>query len=336
MSSDREQRAGARFIEASARAGDRIAHATGVSEALDQAVEEAIVRAFRSQALRRALERALNETDPHEDIDPEELAWLLRKFLRSETANVVWAEVLESDQVQLLVERIADAPEVRAAITAQGAGLLGDIGVRLTRLTEALDDAVERVVRPASYDSETNQAGLATRSVAAAVDLGLLFLLYTLASAVLSSILNSTIGGTWPFWLVATLTALGLLAGGSIIIAFWALVGQTPGMRFLAIKVVHEGSHELGLRIAIKRMMFLLFSLIPAGLGFLWIARDDSRRGWHDRWAGTEVIYVEIKAAPHSRRESASGSSRAGDTRRPRPGAETAGRRNGGTKRRAS
>jgi uncharacterized RDD family membrane protein YckC len=319
MASDREQRAGARFIEASARAGDRIAHATGVSEALDQAVEEAIVRAFRSQALRRALERALNETDPHEDIDPEELAWLLHRFLESQAATAVWAEVLRSEQVQMLVERIADAPEVRAAITAQGVGLLGDIGVRLSRLTEALDDAIERVVRPASYDSETNQAGLATRALAAAIDFGLLFLLYLLASAFLSSIFNSTSNGTWPFWLVATLTGLAIVSGGAIITLFWALVGQTPGMRFLAIKVVHKGSHELGLWLALKRMLFLLISLIPAGLGFLWIARDDSRRAWYDVWARTEVVYVEVKSAPHSGRAGDSPSDRAHNRPRAQP-----------------
>ncbi len=313
MPNDKERPAAARFIGAGARVTDNIAHATGMSAAIDQAVEEAIVRAFRSQALRRALERALNDTDPHEDIDPDELAWLVKRFLASEAATAVWGEILQSDQAQMLVERIADAPEVRAAITAQGAGMIGDIGVRLTRLTEALDDAIERIVRPKSADSETDQAGLATRALAAAIDLGLLFLLYLLASAFVSAIFSSTSNGTWPFWLIATLTGLAILAGGAIIVAFWALLGQTPGMRFLAIRIVHEGSHELGLWLAIRRMLFLLISLIPAGLGFLWIARDDERRGWYDRWAGTSVIYQDVKTAPWSGRQGKSGDHRAQD-----------------------
>jgi uncharacterized RDD family membrane protein YckC len=313
MPNDKERPAAARFIGASARMTDNIAHATGMSAAIDQAVEEAIVRAFRSQALRRALERALNDTDPHEDIDPDELAWLVKRFLQSEAATAVWGEILQSDQAQMLVERIADAPEVRAAITAQGAGMIGDIGVRLTRLTEALDDAIERLVRPRSSDSETDQAGLATRALAAAIDIGLLFLIYLLASAFVSAIFNSASTGTWPFWLVAVLTGLAILAGGAIIVTFWALIGQTPGMRFLAIRIVHQGSHEIGLWLALKRMAFLLISLIPAGLGFLWIARDDERRGWYDIWAHTEVVYEDVKTAPWSGRQGKSGDSRAHD-----------------------
>ncbi|WP_249010720.1 RDD family protein [Conexibacter sp. DBS9H8] len=282
-----------------------------MSAAIDQAVEEAIVRAFRSPALRHALERALNDRDPHEDIDPEELAWLVRSFLASRTATAVWAEVLESEPVQMLVERIADAPEVRAAITAQGAGLLGDVGVRLTRLTEALDDALERIVRRAEPDSERDQAGLATRALAAAIDLGLLFVLYTLGSAIVSSIFNATAGGSFPVWLAAVLTGLAALAGAAIIVIFWALVGQTPGMRFLAIRVIHEGSHELGLARANRRMLAILLALAPAGLGVLWIARDRDRRGWHDRLAGTEVVYVDVGGAPYSGRRGTTGTSRA-------------------------
>lgn len=48
----------------------------------------------------------------------------------------------------MLVERIARAPEIRAAIASHGAGLITDIGVRLTIITEEFDDALERVVRP--------------------------------------------------------------------------------------------------------------------------------------------------------------------------------------------
>src|ERR1700748_539947 len=72
----------------------------------------------------------------------------------------------------MLIERIAEAPEIRAAIAAQGAGLVTDIGVKLTRLTEALDDALERIVRDHEPDSETNQAGLATRLGVVVIHLG--------------------------------------------------------------------------------------------------------------------------------------------------------------------
>ena len=57
-------------------------------------------------------------------------------MLESDAADQVWSQVLESEQAQKLVERVAQAPEVRAAITAQGAGLVTDIGIRLTKIAE--------------------------------------------------------------------------------------------------------------------------------------------------------------------------------------------------------
>jgi uncharacterized RDD family membrane protein YckC len=82
---------------------------------------------------------------------------------------------------------------------------------------------------------------------------------------------------------------------------FWSLVGQTPGMRFLSIRIVHDGSSELGLGRAIRRVLAVLLSLLPLGLGFFAILRDPKRRAWHDRIAHTEVIYdMTARSAPHA------------------------------------
>jgi uncharacterized RDD family membrane protein YckC len=229
----------------------------------------------------------------------DELATVVRAVLASEAASRAWDEVLDSSEVQRLVERIAEAPEVRAAITAQGAGLITDIGVRLAHITEALDDKIERIVRRRDPDSETNQAGLATRSVAAAVDLGLLFAGYSLLSSVVSSVLPYVFGGHLSLAVAVILGTLGFATGGAIFAAFWALAGRTPGMHLLQIRLIHEGSREIGVRCAIRRLFGLLLALAPAGIGFLAIARDPLRRGWHDRLAGTEVIYDSVRRAAY-------------------------------------
>ena len=109
-----------------------MAKVTGVDHALNEAVEEAIVRALRSPAVIRAIERSIEEHATNVNQDSDELAAATRRVLESEAAGQVWKEVLDSDQAQQLVERVAKAPEVRAAITAQGAGLITDIGIRLT------------------------------------------------------------------------------------------------------------------------------------------------------------------------------------------------------------
>ena len=55
-------------------------------------------------------------------------------MLDSELVDHVWDRLLASDEAQKLIERIAEAPELRAAIAAQGVGLLRDIGRQVRRL----------------------------------------------------------------------------------------------------------------------------------------------------------------------------------------------------------
>ena len=299
-SGDERPRA-SRLLSVGARGAERVAKVTGVDHALNEAVEEALVRALRSPAVIRAIERSVEEHASNFEQGSDEVAAAVRRVLESDAADQVWSQVLESQQAQQLVERVAKAPEVRAAITAQGAGLVTDIGIRLTKITEDLDDRLERVVRRHSAESETNQAGLATRVVAGAVDIGLLFGAYSIISGVIGSVVGDIFGKTPSTLAVVLLIVLGLLAGGAVFATFWALAGQTPGMRFLSIRIVHDGSSELSLRRATERVLGTILSLLPLGLGFFAILRDPQRRAWHDRLAKTEVIYdMTARRAPHA------------------------------------
>ncbi|MGB0096426.1 MAG: RDD family protein [Solirubrobacteraceae bacterium] len=231
-----------RLLTAGAKGAERMAHAAGVDRALNQAAEEAIVRAIRSPAVIRALECAIESHDVSEEWGSDEIAQLVKRLLGSDAVAQAWAGFLESEQAQMLVERIAGAPEIRAAIVSQSAGLITDIGVRLTVITEEFDDALERIVRPRDPDSETDQAGLATRLVAAGIDLGLLFAGYSLISSALASLTSAVFGTPLSLVAVIILSMLGVIAGGGIFAAFWALAGQTPGVRFLSIRLMHHGS----------------------------------------------------------------------------------------------
>lgn len=290
-----------RLLSVGARGTARVAKVTGVDYALNEAVEEALVRALRSPAVVRAIERAVEEHAANFEQGSDEVAAVVRRVLESDAADQVWSQVLESEQAQKLVERVAKAPEVRAAITSQGAGLVTDIGIRLTKITEEFDDRLERLVRRENAESETNQAGLATRVVAGAVDLGLLFAAYSLISGVVGSVVGGLFGRTPSTPALAVLIVLGVLVGGGVFATFWSLAGQTPGMRFLSIRVVHDGSSVIGLRRATRRVLGVVLSLLPFGLGFFAILRDPRRRAWHDRMAGTEVIYdMAARQAPHA------------------------------------
>ena len=199
----------------------------------------------------------------------------------------------------MLVERIAEAPEVRAAITQQGMGLVTDIGRRLTVITEKLDDALERaahrLLKRPGHEAETNQVGLVTRAVAAAIDLALISLALSFGSGLIASIVPAATGGGdgLSIWGVLAFGVVGFVLGGSAFVAFWGLVGQTPGMRLLSIRLDVAGSREVGFRRALKRLLAVPLALLPAALGFLAILVSPERRGWHDKIAGTMVVYDE-------------------------------------------
>jgi uncharacterized RDD family membrane protein YckC len=302
----------ARVLGAGARGAERLAGATGVDKAIEDATEEAIVRALRSPAVERAIVRVLVEENAvgralEQALTSDEVAEAVVKALDSDVADRVWAEILASPKAQMLVERIAEAPEVRAAIAQQGVGLITDVGRRLTVITEALDDAAERLVhgmlRRPGHEAETNQVGLVTRALAAVVDLALIGVLLSIGSGVLASIIPAVTGGSdgLSIWGLLSFGVVGFLIGGSLFVAFWALVGQTPGMRLLSIHLEAGGLREIGTRRAVRRLLATPVSLLPLGLGFLAILLSPERRGWHDRIAGTTVVYDEEAArAPWS------------------------------------
>jgi uncharacterized RDD family membrane protein YckC len=294
----------ARVLGAGARGAGRLAGATGVDQAVEDAVEEAIVRAMRSPAVERAIVRVLVEENAvqravERALTSDEVADAVVKALDSEVADRVWAEILASPEAQMLVERIAGAPEVRAAIAQQGIGLLTDVGRRLTAITERLDDAAEllvhRILKRPGHEAETNQVGLVTRILAGTIDIALLGIAFSIASGLIASIVPAASGdsGGVSIWGLFGFGALGFLVGGSLFVAFWALVGQTPGMRLLSIHLDAGGSREIGLWTAIKRLLAVPLALLPAGLGFFAILVSPQRRGWHDRIAGTTVVYDE-------------------------------------------
>ena len=75
-------------------------------------------------------------------------------------------------------------------------------------------------------------------------------------------------------------------------ILFWRLKGATPGKMIVEIKVVDaETLLEPSVPSLIGRYFAYIVSTIPLCLGFLWVAWGKDKRGFHDKLAGTAVIY---------------------------------------------
>jgi hypothetical protein len=105
----------ARVLGAGARGAERLAGATGVDKAIEDAAEEAIVRALRSPAVERAIVRVLVEENAvgrafEEALTSDQVVEAIVNALDTEVADRVWEEILASPKAQMLVERIAEAP----------------------------------------------------------------------------------------------------------------------------------------------------------------------------------------------------------------------------------
>jgi len=71
---------------------------------------------------------------------------------------------------------------------------------------------------------------------------------------------------------------------------FHGTVGQTPGKMMFGLKVVQSTGERMTLGIGFLRWVGYVVSKIFFYLGFLWIAFDGKKQGWHDKIAGTIVI----------------------------------------------
>jgi uncharacterized RDD family membrane protein YckC len=79
--------------------------------------------------------------------------------------------------------------------------------------------------------------------------------------------------------------------------SFWTRRGQTLGMASWRLRLEREDGGALTWGDAIRRLAAALLSLLPAGLGWLWILFDPEQRAWHDRLSHTRMVLVP-KAPP--------------------------------------
>ena len=78
----------------------------------------------------------------------------------------------------------------------------------------------------------------------------------------------------------------------SYYIFFWTIAGQTPGKGIMGLRILSRRGKKLKLSHAILRYIGYYLSIIPFGMGILWILVDDRRLAWHDKLAGTCVVYA--------------------------------------------
>lgn len=86
---------------------------------------------------------------------------------------------------------------------------------------------------------------------------------------------------------------LGLIVSVLYFVGYWAKSGQTIGKSMLGIKIVGMDGSTLSWGKALLRYIGYLVSGLVLSLGFLWLAFDRKRQGWHDKIAGTIVVQAD-------------------------------------------
>jgi uncharacterized RDD family membrane protein YckC len=121
-----------------------------------------------------------------------------------------------------------------------------------------------------------SRAGFWPRLVAGLMDFALVFLL----DRMLVFFLHRYAEGPFPFFLVVLAYFSGM----------WAWKGMTVGGVVMNLRVVRLDGQPVSFGVALVRALGGAFSVIVFLLGFLWIAWDKERQGWHDMIAGTVVV----------------------------------------------
>jgi uncharacterized RDD family membrane protein YckC len=267
----------ARVVTPVARAGLQGARGVARRLGLDRAVDRGVDRALDSESAARATERLLD----------------------NETTKRVWDKVLESDEAQKLVERVAEAPEVRAAIARQGIGLVEDLRRGVRSAARQIDTVLERVARGILRRPQRERrpiyAGAFSRLLALALDAGIVYGSLLVVTAAIAALINAF--STGDQHANAVVLAFGFSAWSLIaityLVVFWSGAGRTPGMSFVAIRMLSEDTQPVRPGQAFRRALWLGISALPFLLGFWGILFERERRGWPDRRAHTVVCYAD-------------------------------------------
>ena len=74
-------------------------------------------------------------------------------------------------------------------------------------------------------------------------------------------------------------------------ILLWNIAGKTIGKAVMGLRVIGPKGARVTIFRGVKRYIGYWISAIPLFLGYFWVLINDERHAWHDKMAGTSVIY---------------------------------------------
>jgi uncharacterized RDD family membrane protein YckC len=143
-------------------------------------------------------------------------------------------------------------------------------------------------------------AGFGRRLLATIYDGILLFFLTFLISFLIGfvAVFFSMFGDTDQPRLEGLIIVVGLIVSVLYYVWNWSASGQTVGKSLAGLRVVPKDGEKLSVGKALVRYIGYIISGLVLSLGFLWIAFDSKRQGWHDKMAGTFVVEKDSEPVP--------------------------------------
>lgn len=212
---------------------------------------------------------------------------------------------IRAEIVPAILDDIVDDPRVRELIREQSQGLVLDAVESFRQVLARGDDLAERTARRlrrarpidvveagphVPVGRRRAHAGLATRAMGLAIDIGLVAFLATQGLAALLSVIGVIVDPV-PTWLVVGSSAFaGLLMPAYLALSWW-LAGRSLGGLVAGYGLVRSDGRRLGPFRALVRATAGL-ALAPLWvLGMLRSSVDPARRGWLDLVVGTRTPY---------------------------------------------
>ena len=80
------------------------------------------------------------------------------------------------------------------------------------------------------------------------------------------------------------------------VVLFWIRVQATPGKMLIHARIADAktGANPRPGQLVLRYLGYFVSGVV-LGLGFLWVAFDARKQGWHDKIAGTVVVRDETR-----------------------------------------
>jgi uncharacterized RDD family membrane protein YckC len=144
--------------------------------------------------------------------------------------------------------------------------------------------ALDEPEPPAAVSAALNPAPLSLRLMASLVDVSLVFAVFAVVVRLASSHLKAPLS-IRAFEVIAFVAVL--MIGAIYETLFFNFAKTTPGMKYagISLSTLEGDSPDRAQRS--RRLVAMLLSVLPLGLGLVWALLDNDMLTWHDRLSGT-------------------------------------------------